>query len=207
MRRQNVNVFPVNPAMVLVLLLFACSSKKEGKKEEAGKMEMADTNPAELAPSPVKVFGNVDPSVRTQLNGFLQDYFAINQALIEDNKDGAKAAAKKFSEAVTQFDMSKLMGEQMDFYHVQLAKLTQSLKAIDESSDIEETRMEFATLSEVVYALAKAYHPQGSELYFQFCPMVKNGEGANWLSSTKEIINPFMGQRMQHCGRTQETIH
>src|SRR6267142_4399263 len=153
MKKQIVNLFPMSTAMVLALLLLACSSRKqEDKKGETGKMEMADTKPAEKTPASVKVFENVDPSVKAQLSGFLLDYFAINQALIEDNKDGAKAAAKKFSEAVTKFDMSKLMGEQMDFYHVQLATLTQSLKAINESADIEETRMELATLSEAVYA-------------------------------------------------------
>lgn len=39
--------------------------------------------------------------------------------------------------------------------------------------------MELATLSEAVFALAKAYRPNESELYYQFCPMAKNGEGAN----------------------------
>jgi len=95
----------------------------------------------------------------------------------------------------------------MDFYHSQQAKLNRGLKGIGESADIEEARLELATVSEAVYALAKAYHPNQSELYYQFCPMAKNGDGANWLSSTKEIINPYMGQRMPHCGRTQETIN
>ncbi|SRR5260221_4317099 len=208
MKKQNVNVIPLSTAMVLLLLLSACSSKKQGdKKEEADKMEMADTKSVEQTPTPIKVFENVDAKVKTQIRGFLQDYFSINQSLIEDNQDGAKAAAKKLSETVNKFDMSKLMGDQMDFYHAQLAKLNQSLKAISESADIAESRLELATLSEAIYALAKAYHPNESELYYQFCPMAKNGEGANWLSSTKEIENPYMGQRMPHCGSTKETIN
>jgi hypothetical protein len=169
-------------------------------------MKMADTKAAP-AVTEVKAFGNVDASVKAQINGFLADYLAINQALIEDNQDRAKLAAKKLAESVNKFDMSKLMGDQMDFYHVQLINLNQSLKGISESADIEESRLELATLSEAMYALVKAYHPNQSELYYQFCPMAKNGDGANWLSSTKEIVNPYMGQRMPHCGRTQETIN
>ena len=103
--------------------------------------------------------------------------------------------------------MSKLIGEQMDFYHTQLATLNQGLKGIRESADIQETRLDFSTISESMYALVKAYHPNESELYYQFCPMAKNGDGANWLSSTKEIVNPYMGQRMPHCGRTKEMIN
>ena len=102
--------------------------------------------------------------------------------------------------------MLNLAGEQMDFYHKQLATLTVSLKAISESGDIEETRADLSAISESIYALVKAYQPNTAELYYQFCPMAKNGEGANWLSETKEVVNPYMGQRMLKCGTTKEVL-
>lgn len=183
----------------------ACSGKKQStemNESHDGHDQMATTPAME-----VKAFENVDGSVKAQINGFLSDYYALNQALIEDNFEGAKAAAAKMSESVSKFDMSKIpMGEQMDFYHVQQAKINGALQTIGQSPDIEETRMEIAPLSEALYALVKAYQPQDSELYYQFCPMARNGEGANWLSKTKEISNPYMGQRMPKCGRTQEVI-
>ena len=110
------------------------------------------------------------------------------------------------SQTISKFDMTRLIGEQMDFYHLQQAKLNQGLTSISASADIEETRLELATISEGMYALVKAYHTNESELYYQFCPMAKNGEGANWLSNTNEIINPYMGQRMLKCGSTKETL-
>ncbi|MBL7864512.1 MAG: DUF3347 domain-containing protein [Cyclobacteriaceae bacterium] len=184
-------------------ILLACS----GSKKEAH--EGHDTaQPAESATvaAEIKVFDNVDPSVKSQLTGFLSDYLAMNQSLIEDNHDGAKAAAKKLSETVSKFDMSKLEGEQMAFYHIQEAKLNSALTEIGKASDIEETRVELAGVSEAMYSLVKAYHANDTELYYQYCPMALNNEGANWLSSTKEIINPYMGQRMLKCGKTQETL-
>ncbi len=186
------------------VMLAACS----GEKKESAESHEAETATAsaESAKMEVKVFENVDASVKSQINGFLTDYFALNQTLIEDNQDGAKAAAKKLSETVRKFDMSKLEGEQMDFYHMQLSKINAALGNIEKSADIEETRLELASLSEAMYSLAKAYHPNDVELYYQFCPMARNNEGANWLSLTKEIINPYMGQRMLKCGRTQETL-
>ena len=192
------------------MLFSACSgNKQEGQdhQKEADEMtEMKADKPAEVSSSEVKVFENVDPLVKTQINGFLTEYFALNKSLIEDNNDEAKAAAKRLSATVSKFDMSKLTGEQMSFYHTQLAKLNAGLKGINESGDIEETRMELAPVSESIYALVKAYQSNSSELYYQFCPMAKNGEGANWLSSTQEIVNPYMGQRMLKCGKTQEVI-
>lgn len=191
--------------IITMLLQLSCSPKD--KKDEAAKMEMSDAKTTEPTQTEIMPFEGVDQSVKTQINGFLSDYLTLNQALIEDSQDGAKVAGKKLSETVNKFDMSKLAGEQMDFYHTQQAKLTKSLQGISESADIEETRLELAIISESMYALVKAYHPNESELYYQFCPMAKNGDGASWLSNTKEIINPYMGQRMLACGRTQETLN
>lgn len=185
----------------LAVLLGACT----GNKKQTESHDMHAKNEAVVSPE-IKPFDQVDASVKAQINGFLTDYFALNQALIEDNQDGAKAAAKKLSGTISKFDMTNLAGEQMDFYHAQLPKLTQSLKGMEESSDIEETRLELALLSEGMYALVKAYHPNESALYFQFCPMAKNGEGASWVSNKSEIINPYMGQRMLKCGKTTETL-
>lgn len=192
-------------SLSLVTLLWSCSGgKKESSTAEHNHDAMAAAK--EDTSTVIKPFDNVDASVKSQLNNFLAEYFALNKTLIEDNMDGAKTAAKKLAETVQKFDMSKLVGDQMSFYHVQEAKVNQGLKAISESSDIEEIREDLSGVSEGIYSLAKAFHPNDSELYYQFCPMAKNGEGANWLSSEKEIANPYMGQRMLKCGRTQEVI-
>lgn len=191
-------------ALAALFMMAACSGNKQSAEQMSE--EHGDHDEAKAA-AEIKPFENVDANVKTQLNGFLSNYYALNQSLINDNYDEAKTAATKLSETVAKFDMSKIpMGEQMEFYHMQQAVINSALKNIGQSADIEEARNEIAPLSEALYALVKAYQPQESELYYQFCPMARNGEGANWLSSTKEISNPYMGQRMPKCGRTQEVI-
>ncbi|MBS1976698.1 MAG: DUF3347 domain-containing protein [Bacteroidetes bacterium] len=188
-------------ALAALFMMAACSGKKQSTEQ------MSEEHDEAKAATEIKAFENVDAAVKAQFNGFLSDYYALNQSLINDNYDAAKAAASKMSETVAKFDMSKIpMGEQMEFYHTQQAAINSALKNIGQSGDIEEARNEIAPLSEALYALVKAYQPQETELYYQFCPMARNGEGANWLSSTKEISNPYMGQRMPKCGRTQEVI-
>ena len=122
---------------VLIVFLTACSGNKKETAESHEGHDQAEQAKASTTSTPneVKAFENVDASVKTQISGFLADYFALNQALIEDNQDGAKAAAKKLLATVSKFDMSKLIGEQMDFYHTQLKKLNQGLKGIGESRD------------------------------------------------------------------------
>lgn len=191
-------------ALSFVVGVAACS----GNKKEASDHAQQEQAKAEVPASPVevKVFENVDPGVKSQLNRFLTGYFAMNQALIEDNQEGARAAALELMTTTNSFDMSNLLGDQMTFYHEQIAKINTGLKGIIKSDDIEEIRLDLVNVSEGMYALAKAYHPNESTLYYQFCPMAKNGEGANWLSDTKEIINPYMGQRMLKCGSTKEML-
>lgn len=200
------NVFTSILALAFVVFAACSGNKKEASENHESHDQMDHAKAEVITPIDVKAFENVDASIKMQLNGFLTDYFALNQELIEDNQDGAKAAAMKLSETISKFDMTKLMGEQMDFYHLQVDKLNEGLKGISASTDIEETRIELSTISEGIYALVKAYHPNESDLYVQFCPMAKNGAGATWISNTNEVINPYMGQRMLKCGRTQETL-
>ena len=206
--KHTLNLHVLSFALASSLLISACTGNKQestGNENEVHHMEKMKTDSSTQSVA-VKAFENVDAAVKTQLNGFLSDYFALNKALIEDNQETAKAAAKKLAETINKFDMRNLAGEQMDFYHKQLATLTVSLKAISESSDIEETRADLSAISESMYALVKAYQPNAAELYYQFCPMAKNGDGANWLSETKEVVNPYMGQRMLKCGTTKEVL-
>ena len=75
-------------ALVCGMLFSACSgNKQEGQdQKEADKMtEMKADKPAEASSSEVKVFENVDPLVKTQINGFLTEYFARMPSLVSNN--------------------------------------------------------------------------------------------------------------------------
>lgn len=36
--------------------------------------------------------------------------------------------------------------------------------------------------------------------------MVFNNKGGYWLSTEEEILNPYYGDKMLHCGKVTETI-
>jgi hypothetical protein len=44
------------------------------------------------------------------------------------------------------------------------------------------------------------------EIYKQYCPMAFEGKGDYWYSNSKDIFNPYYGNKMLKCGRVQETI-
>ena len=45
------------------------------------------------------------------------------------------------------------------------------------------------------------------KLYQDFCPMYNNNKGAQWLSTTEEIKNPYFGSKMMGCGKVQKEIN
>ena len=47
---------------------------------------------------------------------------------------------------------------------------------------------------------------QSGTIYKQYCPMAFNNEGAYWLSESKDIMNPYFGDRMLKCGRVDAEI-
>ncbi len=200
------HVFQIAMSFALVALISSCSGKKTESTEQDEHQHMAATEMSDASTSEIKVFENIDGSVKTQISGLLTNYLALNKALTVDNNEVAKTEVKTFADNLAKFDMTKLVGEQMDFYHIQLAKISSSLKSINESANIEESRTQLSDVSEGMYALVKAYHSNESELYYQFCPMANNHAGAFWLSETKEIVNPYMGQKMLTCGMTKEKL-
>lgn len=70
--------------------------------------------------------------------------------------------------------------------------------------DIGEQRKAFSFLSDEMATLVKGNIKSG-KVYKDFCPMALNG-GAYWLSSDKEIRNPYFGDKMLKCGSVKETI-
>jgi uncharacterized protein YbjT (DUF2867 family) len=76
--------------------------------------------------------------------------------------------------------------------------------AISKSTDVNAQREQFEALSTSMIALAKATKP--AKTYVQFCPMAAEGKGASWLSATREVRNPYYGDKMLKCGSVKEEI-
>lgn len=88
----------------------------------------------------------------------------------------------------------------------QSAAITKTAKEIVENEEnIEAQRKAFFKLSEYMEELVSENIKAGT-LYKQYCPMAFEGEGGFWLSEDKEIMNPYFGDKMLHCGSIKETI-
>ena len=75
----------------------------------------------------------------------------------------------------------------------------------DNSEDIALQRQHFEFLTKNVKALVVI---TGSDrpLFQAYCPMYNNNKGGAWLSTSKEISNPYFGSKMLKCGSVQQEI-
>jgi len=79
-------------------------------------------------------------------------------------------------------------------------------KSIAETNDLISQRKNFTALSADLISLLKNADITSGTVYVQHCPMANKGDGGDWLSTEKEIRNPYYGNEMLECGRVTEEI-
>lgn len=119
-------------------------------------------------------------------------YVHLKDALVASKSDEAKKAASELQKSLASLSNAK--------------KASESASKISASTDLEDQRKEFSTLSNEMTSLVKAAKLSTGSIYLEYCPMANNNEGAYWLSNEKQIKNPYFGDAMLKCGSVKETI-
>jgi len=166
----------VRTTLILLATATFISCKNESKKNSE---KSSSTNQSQIS---TELAFN-DESAKAQF----QHYIHIKTALVNANIDEAKSGAKML---IKNTDDANLKG---------------MLTKISEASDIETQRAAFSDVTEQMNSIVIEALSSG-EVYKQFCPMAFNNQGGYWLSTEKEIRNPYYGDKMLTCGRVTETI-
>lgn len=140
-----------------------------------------------------------------QLKAVFDASQTLNEALVASDPVAAQAAATMTSKALDAVDMHLLDDAPHMTWMEQLGTMVLSLKTISGSSDLDVQREALAPFSEALKESVKTFGIAGTA-YLQYCPMANGNTGASWLSSNKEILNPYFGASMLHCGSTKEVI-
>ena len=137
----------------------------------------------------------------------LAGYLKLKNALTNDNDKEAAAIATQLAKAFKAVDKTALNAEQSQvFTDVEADAIEHAEHIAANAGDLVHQREHFETLSDEVYELVKATGA-GQKLYYTNCPMHNNNKGANWLSETKEVKNPYLGQAMLTCGLVKEELN
>ena len=135
----------------------------------------------------------------------LTAYYNVKDALVSTDAAKAKTSAAELVAALDKVNAANLSATDKK------AMATAKTKAADisKSTDVDTQREAFEGLSTSMIALAKATKPAkrgAAPTYVQVCPMAAEGKGASWLSSTREVRNPYYGDKMLKCGSVKEEI-
>ncbi len=187
-------------AMIIAMALAttACNNAAEGTHNEAehemhdheGHDHSGDMEHHEADDETAMTETNLDVALATSIT---TDYLALKDALVNDDAEGAKAAAAKIQSALTGTEDE--LGKKLLF----------DAEHISGTTEIGHQRDHFEVLTKNVVAL-NTQVKTGQDLYIQHCPMAFGGKGADWVSNNEEVLNPYFGDKMLRCGKVERQI-
>lgn len=193
MKMQNFKFVGLAAAIALLSACGADHSNTAGH-EHAGHAKVAAVSeavPSEAAATQ-EDFSGISSEKGRQL---LEKYLQIKDAHVASDGEKASKVAEEMGAIFEGTEEGK-----------ETKEIITDVEHIAETTDVEHQRAHFKTLSANMYKLAKAVEIKEGELYYQHCPMVFDNQGAYWLSTEKEIRNPYHGDKMLKCGSVKETI-
>ncbi len=145
---------------------------------------------------------------KKQLSNVLAEYLILKDALVASDESKAETAAKETIKALNAVDMKLLEGDAHMAWMKQQKAIESNLKGIVQMKGMEMKRSHFSIVSENLTDAVKNFGIEsGKTVYVEYCAMANNKEGAYWLSTEKEIRNPYYGDVMMKCGTVKATIN
>lgn len=178
----------------------AASLKKLGATVQMMRKHFG-TTPEAPAPKPVAM----STETRSQLESVWAGYTAIHGALAADNLEQAKAASAGLANAATKLEATAIPESGRVVWRKAETELASETTTITQSSDIAAARAAFERLSLALEEPLKVLRTS-SPVYVMHCPMAFDGRGARWLQGSEEVVNPYFGASMLHCGSSIEVL-
>ena len=201
--KQNVMI-----AGLALVLLSATACKDGNKNEPAAPMsnemhqesmdDMMDDKPM-----------NEDDEIAmnngqdAKAEAILTDYFKLKDALVADDNTKAKELGASLATTLGKLDISEYTDTQQSDLKDIVEDAVEHAEHISES-DIAHQREHFKVLSKDVTDMVAITGTENT-LYQQFCPMYDGGSA--WLSTSKDVKNPYYGSKMLTCGKVQKEIN
>ena len=152
------------------------------------------------------------------IDTMLDNYFDLANAFVNGDSISAKAVGEKLVISFNHIPLAELKKDTslkkdaLLLFAADSSSLTDAQSFADsltKETDLAKMRQDFSTLNENLYPLLKGinYNGKNKKLYWQNCPMAFGEDnGANWISDTEAIRNPYLGRKMISCGEVKDTI-
>lgn len=143
---------------------------------------------------------------KKQVHNLVSSYLTLKNNLIKDDFKSAKNSIEKLKKNLSEVKMENFKGQAHKDWMLYENRFKVLLKESANWKSIEEIRTIFVDLSEITIGLSQNLKTNTETIYVQHCPMANHDKGANWLSTEKEVQNPYFGESMLTCGEIKTTI-
>lgn len=128
---------------------------------------------------------------KTESSNPIADYMNLKDALVQTDATIAKSQAIKLVKSAVESNMNE--------------ELINAVQLIASSEDITQQRSAFKNVTDIMIQSLQENNIEDG-VFIQYCPMAFDNTGANWLSLSEEIRNPYFGDMMLKCGRVVEKL-
>lgn len=203
--------------LLTIFYLVSCGTKQQEKEQVAESNTEAMEHAEDEMPNSKKGMGNfhnpdhmkleVDMAFQQQLKDLIIESTKLSSEFVTSDAQKVKVQAEVAMNTLDKVDRKLLdeMGNGLWLEGVQV--IAHMLHRIRESDDIEAQRKSFAIYNNSLFFMAKAFGIADQQVYYQYCPMAFDNQGAYWISGTKEVLNPYFGDKMLHCGSNKDGIN
>ncbi len=158
--------------------------------------------------TPIDAQSNNTDTVNDEIGGLIDDYYSMKDNFVAENELLVNKYAVAMEQAADTLDLNtvKTNSVEKDKDKQLVSEINSDLKVLVGEKDIEAKRKPFQMLSDKLYDLIKAIQYDKQIIYHEHCPMAFNQAGADWLSNTTDIKNPYIPKKMLDCGEVHDTI-
>ncbi len=187
-------------AVVLLGVIGIAAFKIWGKKPEKA---------ADEKQKPLSISEN-SGAFNQSFQELLTAYFAVKDALVASDSAKASAAANLLAIAADSLRCNDIQGDSTGTIKLTAkdyaGTISGSARALAGEKELAGKRTEFKMIAESIWTLFQTVHYKGQKVYWQYCPMAFNNEGAYWVSNESTIRNPYFGASMLECGSVEDSL-
>ncbi|MES2003420.1 MAG: DUF3347 domain-containing protein [Bacteroidota bacterium] len=179
----------------VVLVLTACGSNEQKAKEPVQPQ------------GPLAKSANSD-AFNLSFGKLLADYYSLKDNFIDEKDSGIAQSARSLMVSVDSLQLDELKADSNLVVTARTYALgiSSELKGLLGETKLEEKRKSFQMVGDQLYDLIRTVQYDRAVVYHDYCPMAFNDQGANWLSNTPEIRNPYIPKKMISCGEVKDSI-
>lgn len=149
---------------------------------------------------------SITNDAKVVLQPIVLEYFKLNDALANDDLKTAKNTSIQLLKMLNAVEMSLFKGDAHNLWMTYQNSIKKELEHVKHFKTLEELRKANLAISNTFIDLVQSFKLNNDVFYILHCPMANNNKGADWLSKSKEIKNPYYGQAMLSCGEVKKEI-